>query len=228
MKILTTALDNTPDGAMIIDDQQKIIYVNEPAQRLLRIDLEQDSNLRCYSVVRGLDSDRRPVCRPACSVLTRCKQGYAVPASVIQVEKPGGGFKWLTMRVLNFVDERHGRVCMVHLFREAFTMDNAGKNIGEIERARQNHRSSRAITWQDDEPLRRFAELTERERQVLSHLVRGQGTREIADTLSITINTTRNHIQHILQKLDVHSRAAAVAYVARHDLLTRWRQTRWW
>ena len=107
-------------------------------------------------------------------------------------------------------------------------MNEAGKEVGGMELTRQNHRGSHTITWQDEEPLRRFADLTERERQVLSHIVRGQGTREIADTLSIAINTTRNHIQHILQKLDVHSRAAAVAYVARHDLFTRWRQTRWW
>lgn len=84
------------------------------------------------------------------------------------------------------------------------------------------------ITSQSKEALRRFADLTPRQREVLWHLLHGEGTEGIAEILSISINTTRNHIQQVLQGLEVHSRMEAVAYVMQHDLFNRWRQTRWW
>jgi DNA-binding NarL/FixJ family response regulator len=62
-------------------------------------------------------------------------------------------------------------------------------------------------------------ELTAREGEVLERLAEGSSTREISQQLSISINTTRNHIQNILQKLGVHSRLEAVIYAIDHDLL---------
>lgn len=53
--------------------------------------------------------------------------------------------------------------------------------------------------------------LTPREAEVAQLLRRGQATREIAARLGITINTARRHLEHILGKLDAHSRAEAVA-----------------
>jgi DNA-binding NarL/FixJ family response regulator len=61
--------------------------------------------------------------------------------------------------------------------------------------------------------------LTTREREILSLLVDGLGTRDIAELLSISINTVRNHIQHILQKLQVNSRLEAVAIAVKDELV---------
>jgi len=63
-----------------------------------------------------------------------------------------------------------------------------------------------------------FAELTVREREVLTLLANGMSTRQIASELVITPRTTGTHIQHILGKLDVHSRAQAVALAHRAGL----------
>ena len=56
-----------------------------------------------------------------------------------------------------------------------------------------------------------FAELTAREQEVLTLLASGMSTEQIANELVITPRTTGTHIQHILGKLGVHSRAQAVA-----------------
>lgn len=53
-------------------------------------------------------------------------------------------------------------------------------------------------------------QLTERELQVLSLLARGASTREIGDALAIGQSTARSHVQHLLQKLGVHTRVQAV------------------
>ena len=53
--------------------------------------------------------------------------------------------------------------------------------------------------------------LTTRERQVLAFLTRGLTNKEIASTLNISQATVKNHVHHLLEKLDVGTRAQAVA-----------------
>jgi DNA-binding NarL/FixJ family response regulator len=53
--------------------------------------------------------------------------------------------------------------------------------------------------------------LSNREREVLDHLARGIPYKEIADSLSVSIDTIRAHIKGIYSKLHVHSRGEAVA-----------------
>jgi DNA-binding NarL/FixJ family response regulator len=60
--------------------------------------------------------------------------------------------------------------------------------------------------------------LTPRELEVLRLLAQGLRQDAIADRLFITSKTVATHIQNILEKLNVHSRAEAVAYAHRHGL----------
>ena len=61
--------------------------------------------------------------------------------------------------------------------------------------------------------------LSRREREVLRLLADGQTTNAIARTLCISHSTARNHIQHILHKLHVHSRLEAVAAARKVGLI---------
>ena len=63
------------------------------------------------------------------------------------------------------------------------------------------------------------ATLTRRELQVLRLLADGLGQKEIAAELVISSKTVGAHIQHVLGKLEVHSRAQAVAQAYRQGLL---------
>ena len=53
--------------------------------------------------------------------------------------------------------------------------------------------------------------LTPREREVLDLLAEGRQTRDIARELAVSGETVRSHVRAILRKLDVRTRAAAVA-----------------
>jgi DNA-binding NarL/FixJ family response regulator len=66
-----------------------------------------------------------------------------------------------------------------------------------------------------EDPL---ASLTDREREVLSLLAQGQTNRQIAEALTITPNTVKKHVDHVLQKLGVSTRSAAAAIAARAGL----------
>jgi DNA-binding NarL/FixJ family response regulator len=62
--------------------------------------------------------------------------------------------------------------------------------------------------------------LTERERQVLTLLVRGVTNQDIADSLMISINTVKRHLKAIYKKLEVSTRSAAVAKALNAGLST--------
>lgn len=61
--------------------------------------------------------------------------------------------------------------------------------------------------------------LTEREREVLAAVARGQRSKEIALELHITERTVKAHLASIYQKLGVDSRAGAIAVAAQNGLL---------
>jgi len=61
--------------------------------------------------------------------------------------------------------------------------------------------------------------LTARETDVLALLANGACNRSIAETLGITINTTKAHVKSILEKLDAESRTEAAAIATRRGLV---------
>lgn len=64
--------------------------------------------------------------------------------------------------------------------------------------------------FQKRAPSNNTETLTKREHEILVFLAKGQQYKEIADGLSISLETVRVHIRHIYEKLQVHSRTEAV------------------
>ena len=58
--------------------------------------------------------------------------------------------------------------------------------------------------------------LTPRQLEVLRHLATGHSTRNIAALLGISVDTVRNHVRALMQRLGTHSRLAAV--IRAHEL----------
>lgn len=66
-------------------------------------------------------------------------------------------------------------------------------------------------------PAASSAGLTARELEVARLVGRGLSNRQIADALVISERTAQTHVQHILLKLGVHTRAEVAAWIARLD-----------
>jgi DNA-binding NarL/FixJ family response regulator len=64
-----------------------------------------------------------------------------------------------------------------------------------------------------------FADLTDREREILEYAVLGYKRGDIAAELGLSVNTVRTHVQHILSKLGVHTMLEAVTLVLREKAL---------
>jgi DNA-binding NarL/FixJ family response regulator len=61
--------------------------------------------------------------------------------------------------------------------------------------------------------------LSEREKEILSYLVKGMSYKLIADECFISIDTVRGHTRNIYEKLQVHSKSEAVAKAIRGKIV---------
>jgi DNA-binding NarL/FixJ family response regulator len=61
-----------------------------------------------------------------------------------------------------------------------------------------------------------FAALSAREREILALLAEGLGNAEIAERLSISDKTVRNHVSNVFDKLGVWTRAQAIVFAHDH------------
>ncbi|MHB1613265.1 MAG: response regulator transcription factor [Actinomycetes bacterium] len=64
-----------------------------------------------------------------------------------------------------------------------------------------------------------YARLSRREREILGMLGRGLDQETIADVLVISPQTARTHIQNVMTKLGVHTRAEAAEFAAQNGFL---------
>lgn len=90
---------------------------------------------------------------------------------------------------------------------------DAGELIARVRRLVERNGSTRHAPASNG----KLARLTRREQEVLDLLAEGYQQDEIARRLVISPKTVATHIQRILTKLDVRSRAQAVAYALRQD-----------
>jgi len=70
---------------------------------------------------------------------------------------------------------------------------------------------------QPEEPKSSLKLLTEREREILQLLSRGESNKAIALTLSISYDTVKQHVRHILNKLNLSSRVKAAVLFAKEQ-----------
>ncbi|MDD9382039.1 response regulator transcription factor [Streptomyces sp. ZAF1911] len=64
----------------------------------------------------------------------------------------------------------------------------------------------------------RGGNLTDREREVLSHIADGRSNREIARALVLSEKTVKTHVSNILMKLDLADRTQAALWAVRHGI----------
>jgi DNA-binding NarL/FixJ family response regulator len=73
--------------------------------------------------------------------------------------------------------------------------------------------ANRVATPDPDVPL------TQRESQVLRHLALGLSNKEIAQSLTISVETVKEHVQNILRKISVADRTQAAVWAVRRGLV---------
>lgn len=90
---------------------------------------------------------------------------------------------------------------------EDFLVKTAPKEdlLAAIERALKRDIEQRKSRLRMNELSMRFAELTSREKEVLSHVLRGQLNKQIAANLGITERSVKRHRTNLMRKLGISS-----------------------
>lgn len=104
-------------------------------------------------------------------------------------------------------------------------LERSGPNFSERDRLLLDFLRPALIKMRAAAALRRRqpgegSPLTRRETEILGWIAEGKTTREIAAILVVSPHTVRKHIEHILEKLDVRTRSAAVARAIQSDFGT--------
>ena len=220
-KELLRIFESTADGVHVVDGEQRIIFWNPAAAKLLGFRPEEVLGRYCYDVIAGGDYEGHPFCRRNCPTIVAARRGRGVQNYDVCSRRADGRLLWLNISVLPVDDpESKGRL-VVHLFRDVTRRRRAEVLAQQTIEAVSRHQPDQEDAQEEAEgpypaPTPR---LTRRELDVLRLLACGSSVPVMARSLGIEATTVRNHIEHILGKLGVHSRLEAVVYAAQHRLV---------
>ena len=205
--------------AMSLD--QRIVFWNQGAERILGHPASKVLGRHCYEVVAGLAPGRlTPACLKGCPSLLSLRAG-AVPSAVkMQMLCTSGERKTVAltpMVVSGVVDEAP---LMVHVFEEQVGGRSSNRILAtvkrELSRGGADIVSDRVVgapSPADGEPL------TRRELEVLNLIALGGTTSYIAEALGISEHTVRNHVRNFRRKLNATTKLEAVLTALRRGIL---------
>jgi PAS domain S-box-containing protein len=209
------------DGALVTDQDQRIIFWNQAAAQITGYTFEEVGDLPCHQVLEGYDDEGRLFCFEHCHIAKAALRDKAVKDYDILISSKSGEVRWINLSTLTFPANGDESKMLLHLFRDMTRSKQSEQLISQLLKAAkdlQNGDAPRAsVPLANGQPV---ADLTNRELEVLSLLTQGFNTEDIARSLSISPSTTRNHIRNILQKLQVHSRLEAVVQAYKQGLIS--------
>ncbi len=218
---------NTADGVFIVDADQKIVRWNKGAERILKYSEAEVLNQNCYRVLAGRVHSDRLWCHANCTVQSCVAKGTPMENFDLLTLTNEGQPVWLNISVIYPADGNERFTA--HILRDVTREMNAGEAIDDFlvklgvhssaVDAPQRDRASSTRTAAKTSPQESPQVLSRREIEVLRLLAEGLPTNALAQRLNISHFTARNHIQNILVKLDLHSKAQAVSYAFKKGIL---------
>jgi len=202
-------VNSTSDSAFAVDGGGLIVAWNNTAEAMFGRPAEEAMGLTCAEIIQGFD-ECGSVCSEDCSVKQAVRKHHPVGNFDLQVQTAAGR-QWCNISVLIADEAGSTSPYAIHIVRaidvrkrlELLVRDFVVTGTGmPAEQATTLIASTRAPARETD--------LSDRELEVLRLLAKGVKTSEVADDLHISRTTVNNHIQHILRKLDAHTRLEAI------------------
>lgn len=204
-------MSHSIDGVFAIGAGQTVVFWNRACESITGIAAAQAVGSCCHDVMKGQDTNGRPLCKADCPVGSLAKGGLPPSLLPMRITQQDGKKIQLCVGTMLMPSSSNAEWTVVHVMRRSREAKGADFfNCGDVHTVPQGA--------QADSDMQHAALLTSRERDVLRHLAEGATAEAISGTLHISTSTVRNHIQRLMAKLDVHSRHEAVAYAYRHNL----------
>ncbi len=209
----------TADGAYVVGEDQRLLFLNSAGSRLLGCEQEDVTGRPCYEVIVGGDYEGHTFCRRDCPTIQSVRRGKCIPNYDVLSRTSDGRDLWLNVSVIAVPDPEGTGKLAVHLFRDITSRRKAEllaqQTIATVSQYAPGSQEG-AVTDAYPAPL---PLLTRRELEVLRLVASGMRDAQISESLGIRPTTVRNHVEHILGKLGVHSRLEAVVFAAQHRLV---------
>jgi DNA-binding CsgD family transcriptional regulator len=202
------------EAVFATDSSERIILWNKKCEALLGRPARSVLGRHCYEITLGRDTFGNIYCHRSCPVAFQARERPQEPVRrfPLFIEVGDGGHRQFDVGLFAIPSDHPSLSIVVHVVREG-----AEKSPLEARLAREA--PAREPLWPLTTDQGPPVDLTKREREILRCLARGMPTSAVGKKLFISRATVRNHIQHILEKLGVHSKLAAVAFAYRHDLI---------
>lgn len=205
------------DAAFGTDEQGRVIIWNKAAEKLLGYAAARVLGKPCHQILCGCDVFGNRFCDERCALVNMVERGEQVRHFELEVRKESGETLSASFSIVAVPGSRRGQYSLIHFLQPV----DRRREVDELVRrilAGSPAPMPPSLTAGSDPPTP-APSLTSREVEVLRLLADGTSTREIADSLFISVTTTRNHIQNILRKMEVHSKLEAVTLAFRSHLL---------
>jgi PAS domain S-box-containing protein len=206
LSAMLDVIGRTSDAMLAIDDEMRIIAWNEAATDLLGYTAAEVMGRPCHEILCWRNRCGDTVCNASCAAAEPGEPDEVMETREVLGRSATNETLWLSASTIVPPVELRSQCRLVHLVREVAFPPELERVI--VERLG----GAIAATDRRDDCL---DVLTAREREVLDLLAQGLDGPGIAERLFLSQATVRNHIQHILTKLDVHSRVEAVALALR-------------
>jgi PAS domain S-box-containing protein len=214
LSFLFEALTPSPDPVFVTDRQNRIVFWNLSAQRLLGYTADEVVGAPCATSLQGCDSHGNRYCAEECPITQTAKRGETIRHFGLRLRARDGHVLFMDVSILHFAGLAPESFYLAHILKPSLAANSLPRISDEPSEPPRS-----ALAAVRDSPDARARKLTSREVEVLGMLAAGRTTPEIADRLHISALTARNHIQNILDKLELHSKAEAVAFAFQKGLI---------
>jgi DNA-binding CsgD family transcriptional regulator len=210
---LLAALASSPDPVFVTDRHNHIVFWNRSAERVLGYSAEDIVGSPCAGALQGCDVYGNRYCSESCPVTQMAVRNETVRHFDLRFRSKDQRTVMVDVSILNLAVRAPDHFLLVHVLRPS-------ERPEALARAEETVSPPRSpLTVVRESPDARARKLTSREVEVIGMLAAGHATPEIASRLHISTLTARNHIQNVLEKLEVHSKAEAVAFAFQKRLL---------
>jgi PAS domain S-box-containing protein len=219
-------IGKTRDALYAVDSEQRIIYWNEGARKLLGYSEQEVLGKPCWRILAGRRGNR-PWCKQNCRIHRCVLRDTLPPRHYFETRTKKGQSLWVGVSVL--IANVEGKLISAHLLTSVSREERLQQTVRRMQGSVQIQAmpGSRPGTGPAAPPANAAAfreiveqkNLTRREVQVLKFLAEGLSTRGIASRAGISYFTARNHIQNGLRKIGLSSRAQAVSFVYSRGLI---------
>lgn len=216
-------VSNTSDPSFAVDGSGCVAAWNSAAEAMFALSACDAIGRQCNEIVQGED-ECGPVCSADCTIQQAIGKYHPVGNFDLQVQT-ANGIQWCNVSVLiadgenpttrysiHIVRQNDFRTRLDLLVRKLLVRDFIVTGTGlPAEQVTTQISLTRSPTRENN--------LSARECDVLKLLAKGVTTTAVAELLHISRTTVNNHVQHILRKLNSHTRLEAIRRAERGGLI---------